>query len=437
MKISIATSILILALAAGIGWKDQQQLAAANERNARLVARAASLGISVDSARQIGPIQITKREREAPDAAARESVGKFLAMVRKSDELEKAGGTVDDETQKDIMNRLSSFSLSEIEILICEVLDKNELSGEVRDVVLSVPLLKLASLNPLTTLRFLPRLSGAMSRKDRERAMVEKLLTTSLAAGGRVDPRATVAWLRENGAKYSEFINEDTKKLVLSGVVGKDPALAFQLIGELEIKDNIEAISVIARGARTPDERTATLIALRAHLSTLGDEKARKEVSASVIRQLAASSHQLGFDATNQWLASAHLTASESDAFVSTLVYSSVKGDTAKWIAWVAENVAPDRGNEQVSIMVKDWTLIDYQAAGKWLTTAPPGAAKNAAVQMYAATVCKYEPEAATQWAMTLPVGTDRDWTLRQIYDNWPKGNAVSRETFAREHGIE
>lgn len=437
MKISIAVSILILALAAGIAWKDQQQLAVANERNVRLVARASSLGISVQSARQIDSVQITKRGREAPDAAARESVSKFLAMVRNSDELEKAGGTVDDETQKDIMERLSSFSPSEIEILISEILDKNELSGDVRDVLLSVPLLKLASLNPLATLRFLPRLSGAMSQKDRERVTEEKLLTTSLAAGGRVDPRATVAWLRENGAKYSEFINEDTKKIVLSGVVGTDPALAFQLIDGLEIKDKTGAISVIARAARTPEERTATVIALREHLAAITDETARKEICASAIRQLAISSHPLGFDATNQWLASAHLTAAESDAFVSTLVYSSIKEDTVKWIAWVAENLPPERGNQQVSIMMHDWTLTDYQAAGKWLAIAPTGAAKNAAVQMYAATVSKYEPEAATQWAMTLPVGKDRDWTLRQIYDNWPKGNAVSRETFAREHGIE
>jgi hypothetical protein len=61
--------------------------------------------------------------------------------------------------------------------------------------------------------------------------------------------------------------------------------------------------------------------------------------------------------------------------------------------------------------IVRIWTETDYQAAGKWLATTPAGPTKNIAIRSYAETVSTLDPVTATQWAMTLPPGPDRDAT--------------------------
>ena len=82
-------------------------------------------------------------------------------------------------------------------------------------------------------------------------------------------------------------------------------------------------------------------------------------------------------------------------------------------------------------------THQDYLAAGKWLTAAPAGEAKNAAVSTYAETVAEYEPQTAVQWALTLPIGEARKSTLQSIYQNWPKKDAAAAATFAQQYGVD
>ncbi|MGJ8634795.1 MAG: hypothetical protein ACSHX7_12830, partial [Luteolibacter sp.] len=86
--------------------------------------------------------------------------------------------------------------------------------------------------------------------------------------------------------------------------------------------------------------------------------------------------------------------------------------------------------------MIRNWTLRDYESAGKWLTTFPEGTTKNTAIRSYAETISNYEPETAAQWAMTLPPGNDRDYTLNAIHRNWPKDDPEGAAAFAETHGI-
>jgi hypothetical protein len=86
--------------------------------------------------------------------------------------------------------------------------------------------------------------------------------------------------------------------------------------------------------------------------------------------------------------------------------------------------------------MMDTWTTHDYEAAGKWLASASDSPARNAAIRGYAKTVFKHDPETAMQWIMTLPPGSDRDNTLKNIHLNWPKYDPAGKEAFATEHGI-
>jgi hypothetical protein len=65
--------------------------------------------------------------------------------------------------------------------------------------------------------------------------------------------------------------------------------------------------------------------------------------------------------------------------------------------------------------LVEQWTRNDYKAAGEWIGTLADGPAKNAAIKSFAKTVAPYEPEAAAQWANSLPAGKERDEVLRTI----------------------
>lgn len=98
-----------------------------------------------------------------------------------------------------------------------------------------------------------------------------------------------------------------------------------------------------------------------------------------------------------------------------------------------------DQIERSVSTLIGTWTRKDYQAAGQWLAATPDGPTKTIAIRSYAVTVAGTEPETAAQWAMTLPPGKDRDSTLKQIYENWPKSDpaaAAAAEAFAKLHDI-
>lgn len=72
----------------------------------------------------------------------------------------------------------------------------------------------------------------------------------------------------------------------------------------------------------------------------------------------------------------------------------------------------------QILALVTSWARANHREAGTFIATMPDGEAKNSAVQAFATTVAKIDPDAAEQWALTLPPGPRRDTTLQQIRAN-------------------
>jgi hypothetical protein len=262
------------------------------------------------------------------------------------------------------------------------------------------------------------------------------VISSSLAKWAKDDPLAALEWVRKNSTKFPDLITDEAKGGLIAGTAIQDPALAFKLIGELGIKDSLQAISNIANAAKTPEERSATLAALRKHLATLSDEKTRTEAGHDAIGALARSALQENFDTASQWVASSKLTPEELESFADGLKHSSKTGESGQWIEWIGSHLPPEKAADKIGSFVSNWTRNDYQAAGEWLTTTPDGPTKNTAIRSYAETVSRYDPETAAQWALTLPSGRDRDRTLRNIYHNWPGDDAAAKEAFAKEHGI-
>lgn len=432
LKISIAASGLILATAAGIGWREAQQLTSASERNVRLVSQAARLGISISSLEN--SVRITKRARESRDTEDRSTAIEMLSLIRELDEIEKNGGNVDD-AGKALLSRITSLGPGVTGMLIAEVRAAEGIDGGTRDILLSVLLLKLSSDNPQAVLRLLPELTGTLSNKDDDQQMQGYLLTNSLTSWGKKDPLAVAGWLRENQSKFPDSINDGVKCGILAGVVSRDPALAFKLIDEIGIKEKGQAVTAIARGARTAEQRSAVMATLRAQPVGEGS----RELMNSAIQELAAGAIKGGFDSASQWLESARLDSAEMADVGSSLEFHHTQNETGQWLDWLGGNLPSDKAGEPIGRLMGKWTEIDYQAAGRWLAAAPEVSAKTFSIQAYAGAVSKYEPETAAQWAMTLPAGRQRDETLRNIYQKWPKDDPTSREAaeaFKNKHGI-
>jgi hypothetical protein len=435
MKVSIAASILILLVAALFGVPGHQRLSTLRESHAKLVAAAAQLGVSIDTNNPDDPVRVTKREREDQEADARAAAAEFIAFAKEMEAMQKKGGPPDEAMQKrimEIMDRMMSLDPAQLKILIAEVRAAKNLKDETRQNLIGFSIMTLSGDHPQAALALFTESSDLFT----ESGMGNHVISSSLAKWAKDDPLAAVEWVRKNSMKFPDLITEDAKRSLISGTAIQDPKLAFKLIGELGIKDASQSINGIVRAARTPEERTATLTALREHLATITDEKARRELSEKSVRCFTDNIVEAGFDDGTRWIAESDFTPAELDSFASGL-RSYVKSDeVGKWIEWIGGKLPPEKADARIENLVSSWTRNDYQAAGKWLASAPDGPAKIAAVSAYAGTVSEYEPETAAQWALTLPPGKDRDQTLKTIYENWPKGDTAAREAFKQEHGI-
>lgn len=435
MKFSVAVSVLILAAAAGLGWHDHQRLASVRGNHAQLVGDAAAHGIFLNSAHPQEGARLTKRARENREAGAKLAAAEFIAFAREMETLEKTAGRSGEATAKCLMkfmDRLMSLDAAQLKVLISEVGATTEIKDETRRDLLGFLITTLANDQPQAAIALFTESSGLFKNSP----MGEHVISSALTGWAKDDPTGALEWVRNNGAKFPDFVTEDAKQGLIAGTAAQAPGLAFQLIAELGLKDSDRTLHGIVGAAGTPEQRTATLLALREHLATFTDEKARDEAASKVTRLLARGAAQDGFEAGSQWIAHSNFPPQQLEGIAAELANSVKRDETGQWIGWIGETLPAGNADESIRNLVNNWTQNDYLAAGKWLAAAPDGPVKNTSIRSYAETVSRYEPESAAQWALTLPPGKDRDETLRTIHKNWPKGDPASA-AFAKEHGIE
>lgn len=435
MKISIAASILILLVAALFGVPNQQRLAVVRESHAKLVAEAAKLGISPDPSNAADPVRVTKRGRADREADARLAAAEFIAFAKEMEAIEKKGGPPDEAMQKRIMemiDRMMSLDSAQLKILITEFRANKELKDETRQGLISFSIMTLANDHPQAALALFTESSDLF----KDGGMGKHVVSSSLAKWAKDDPLAALEWVRKNSGKFPDLVTDDAKRGLISGAAVSDPKLAFKLIGELGIKEATSSISAIISAAKTAEDRTVVLGALREYLSTLNDEAALKNAGESASQALGHSLAEEGFQSATQWIDGSNITQAELEAVVSGLTGSVKAGESGQWIEWIGKILPSEKSDDPIRNIVRRWTQDDFQAAGEWLTTAPEGPAKNTSIRSYAETVSRYEPETAAQWALTLPPGKDREQTLKRIYQNWPESDAAAKEVFKQQHGI-
>jgi hypothetical protein len=434
MKISIGLSILILLIASLFGISNQQRLTVVREHHATLTASAAQHGISIDPSNPDDPVRSTKRERENKEAAARVVADEFITFAREMEALEKKGEHQHEAMRKrtiDLMDRMMSLDTTQLKFFITAVQAANDLKDETRKNLVAFSIMTLANDHPQAALTLFT--DSPDLHKDTN--MGSHIVSSSLAKWAKEDPSGALVWVKNTSKTFPDLVTDDVKRSLISGTATQDPRLAFALIGELGMKFTDHSIPGIIDAAKTPEERTVTLAALREHLATITDEKIRSGLSDAGISDFTSGLIESGFAAGTQWIAQSNFTPAELESFADGL-YNLKGEETGQWIGWVGEKLSPEKSDDKVRSLMRTWTRNDYQAAGKWLTSAADGPTKNSAIRSYAETVSEYEPATAAQWALTLPPGKDRDQTLRSIHRNWPKDDDAAKEAFKLQHGI-
>jgi hypothetical protein len=249
-----------------------------------------------------------------------------------------------------------------------------------------------------------------------------------------------LAWVRENGDAHADLVTDEAKAGLVKGIAAKDPKQALELISEFKLENAGNAIAAVASAAGTAEQRSDTLEALRDLAAKSGtSEKQRTELH-NAVSILARNAAREGFTTGTQWIESAGFTQDELRRATQGFTYSIKRDETGQWIDWLGKKLPAGKLADPVRDMIRNWTQADYRAAGQWLGNAADGPAKQVAIRGYAETVARYDPETASQWALTLPAGNDRKETMQNIYQSWPKEDDASKaaaEAFASQHGID
>ncbi len=432
MKYSIAASVIILVIAALFGIKNHQRLVAAGESQAKLITAAAQLGISLDPSQPDDPILITKRERENKKTKAKLVAAELISLFRKMQAVEENGGSNDENFDKlrSLNERISQLNLSQLKIIISEFRAAKDFNDKTRERSLRTAIFAISEKNAADALTITTELHGLFEEKTNA-----DLISHTLILLANDDPLDAQRWINKNNEKFGKFIDEDTKRSLISITARRSPESAFKLAEQLELQEPNSAILSIIGAAKIPQQLTATLSAFRQHLANLPAGEA-KDLAEQKIGRFARSIDNQGFTLGTKWIDESNFTPAELE----TLSYgiSNLRNSTesSKWIEWIGEKLPPEKARDRVNNFVRNWTRNDYQAVDKWLNTAADGPTKNTAIQSYAETISKVEPAAAARWAMTLPPGEDRNRTLTTIYQNWPDDDPAAKEAFKQEHGI-
>lgn len=435
MKISLALSLMAILLTAAIGWHDHQRFGEIRARYQRIAAEAAAAGIFLASdGTEPGSSRPLKRSRPGRNSDTRQLASELITAIKDFERMRKEG-TDPEQTEKKrifgITDRLVSLDAAGVKDLIAILQAEEELPENLRRGVIRMSVMALAVRQPRAALALYAENSDFLNRDT----LGKELVSASLTGWARNDPQGALGWYRDQGTKFPEILNDETRRGLIVGVAKTDPETAFRLIRELEVDQAGVLLENLARAAKSPETRTATLAGLRDYLQTAGDPATRASILKNEAYRIFRGAAEDGFEASSGWFASENLGA-ELPLAMSAIADTFKNPDAAKWLDWMGRNLPADQAAAPVGDLVRRWTERDYRAAGEWLASQPDGDTRNIAVRSYVHAISPYEPTAAEDWALTLPEGAQRQETLLAIFRNWPANDDAAAQAFADRHGL-
>lgn len=413
MKRSLVFSCALLAIGGFWAWQNQQLLEDALHQKSHAIAAAVAAGISPEAVQAGTAFHTKRRALRQENDEVKNLLGKIRALGQDGKDPRSLMDPESEfqKSKKEIREEIEALGSEQLMALIHELLAGSPL-GEIERGLMITSFICLTQKDPQqATLQLVEnweRLKGIEK--------MDKVLGLAFLRWSTSDPADVDDWIQLNRDKIREMANEQTKRSILQGIAMTEPGRAFGLISALQPPDLANAISGILMESEiiTMDLRDKRVKEWRDYISKLPGPEG-EELARSTAGNFAWWASFEGFEKGSKWLGASGFTRDELAAIASELDLEEIHKEPGRWIDWIGSQLLPDKAAEPIQNLVREWTQVDYQAAGKWLVNTPDGPTKNAAVRSYAETVAKVDPEVAKQWALTLPPGTEREETLQRI----------------------
>lgn len=397
MKRSLILCAVIIIATALLGWREKQQISSAKETNASLVRKAAEIPANDTRSPEFS-------EQRKEDFALKEKVktlGRdFFALYREAPE--NPGAAFSEErlkTEAELKSRLGELDPAGIRLFMEECNNDPELNVQIRQALNNFVQKVFIQGYPIEMARMMSQSPAQFGIGD-ARIYDQFSYLVYYYSGENPDLRTVFNCLSEAPPEFqSKYIGQSTKYATDS------PLRRAELLEEMR------------NFAATPEQK----------------ELVKGQLSDIVFGRPDARG---SFIELSDWIASANLSSDELVAATRNMQNNVRVGETGQWLDWLANSEVTDEvSRERAFELASRWTEQDYQAAGKWLNTAPDSPEKSAFASAYTIKSYPYDPEGAMQWIQTLPQGPDRVKTLEIIYQAMPKDSDAAK-AFASEFGL-
>lgn len=436
-KLSLfATSLILVCVAVAIG-RNHATLRQLQETQVRLQQRMKKSGTaSMGSAHDGDERWARRRDTEDRVANAKAVAGKVAAYWLNMQQLVKQDAKTrlaPDESRErrfiEIQEELLKLDADQLKIAIAEL--ENHSGLENKQHVISMFLHAMVENHPADALAWYVETGGPAGATTGSAGMIN----LALAQLAEYNLTAAIKWLERNAESHPEWTTDEAKNAVLEGAVQLDPKLVMQLVDELGVKD-LGRVSWTVASAIAPEDRLAMLTSWRASLPAVGDPNGRESLHDNLVRSLAQKVVDDGYEGASAWLEKAELSKMETRVFWEGVCDAQPREDVGKWFEWAAQRFPMEEVSGYMEWQLKKCIRYDYRSVGEWLNGTSEGPLKQLAARNYAEMLAPYEPEAASQWALTLENGNQRQKTLQAIQREWQKKDAVPADEFARRIGL-
>jgi len=432
MKGPLMATVLVLVVGGGAGWWQQRQAGKWRQVVDGLHDEAANRGIALRVNASAG-----RKLRAMEDRNSAKVLHKVNGLVERVELVERGGGRPDEGLREQIVSLavdLAVMSPSNMRRFLAKLRTNPDLSDDTKARLVGQSILMIAGEHPDVALRLLEESKDLLG----EGGVFSQAMGNALQTMAEQSPEAALEWLKKNPDPLSGEPREELVHAVLGGVAKHDPVVAFRMLGELGLDASEDACEVIASAlADSQKGREALVRAMKGYAEEMENPRGARKVSAAVMEAVGRAVAKNSFDTVSRWLDAEALSESDMAAFAGGLSWFSTGKETGDWLGWMAGRLSEEQLAEPVESLVADWVQEDYLAAGEWLVQVPAGPLKTPAVKAYAEMVAAYDPEVATQWAMTISDREARQATLRAIHENWPDDDEEGAARFAAKHGIE
>lgn len=442
MKMSLTATAIIVALFALLGIRTQMHLESAREKHDRSVAEAKDLGFAMpldggDLPSAPGSEVARAGSQRARDLRVREAARRLAIFGNDRDAIGAMGPDGDQDRQLDFEEGLAEateLDAGGLKLLVAEILANDELSTEMRGNLVSMVAYYMSEKNPAGALALLMDSRGKVELPADQ---FSNMLGAALEKLGHRDPERALEWMRRNEREHPGLLDQGNRAGAIGGIAMSDPALAFSALREFDLAQNPIVMEGIGLSAGNATERSAVLASLRAYAASIGSEEDRQIAVNGAMKGMGSCLVRGSFESASRWLEAAKLDQEEAAGLAGGIDASLAKGDTGKWIDWMARSQVPvDQLRSKADELMKFWAQEDYRAAGTWLESVTDGPTRDAAVKAYAGAVAPTDPGVAAQWALTLPEGAERTELIRNIHAEWKKQDETAAGRFARDSGI-